>query len=164
RTMGRIEEIWKRLVPGQPFEPVFLDQSFDDLYRSDRRMGVLFRDFAGLAVLISCLGIFGLAAFLAEQRTKEIGVRKVLGASVGGIVSLLSREFVVLVTVANLIAWPTGYSLTNRLLRNYVYRTDVPLWIFLGAGILAYLLALLTVSYQAVKAARTDPVNALKYE
>jgi len=164
RTMGRIEETWKRLVPGQPFEPVFLDRSFDDLYRSDRRMGVLFRDFAGLAVFISCLGIFGLAAFLAEQRTKEIGVRKVLGASIGGIVSLLSREFVVLVTVANVIAWPAAYYLTNRLLRNYVYRTDVPLWIFLGAGILAYLLALLTVSYQAVKAARTDPVNALKYE
>ncbi|MDH4197282.1 MAG: ABC transporter permease [Candidatus Aminicenantes bacterium] len=164
RTMSRIEETWRRLVPGQPFEPVFLDQSFDDLYRSDRRRGVLFRDFAALAVFISCLGIFGLAAFTAEQRTKEIGVRKVLGASVGGVVTLLSREFVVLVTIANLIAWPAGYYLTNRLLRNYAYRTDVPLWIFLGAGILAYFVALLTVSYQAFKAARTEPINALRYE
>jgi len=127
-------------------------------------MGVLFRDFAGLAIFISCLGIFGLAAFTAEQRTKEIGVRKVLGASVGGIVSLLSREFIVLVTIANLIAWPTGYYLTSRLLRNYAYRTDISFWIFLGAGVLAYLVALLTVSYQAVKAARTEPINALRYE
>jgi putative ABC transport system permease protein len=164
RTMDRIEATWKRLAPGQPFEPVFLEQSFDDLYRSDRRMSVLFRDFAGLAIFISCLGIFGLAAFMAEQRTKEIGVRKVLGASVGGIVSLLSREFIVLVTLANLIAWPAGYYLTNRLLRNYAYRTDVPIWIFLGAGLLAYLVALLTVSYQAIKAARTEPINALRYE
>ncbi len=164
RTMDRIEETWRRLVPGQPFEPVFLDQSFDDLYRSDRRMGVIFRDFAALAIFISCLGIFGLAAFTAEQRTKEIGVRKVLGASTGGIVSLLSREFVVLVTIANVIAWPAGYFLTNRLLRNYAYRTDVPFWVFIGAGVLAYLIALLTVSTQAVKASRTEPVNALRYE
>jgi predicted permease len=164
RTMDRIKQTWNRVVPGQPFEPVFLDESFDELYRADRRMGVIFRDFAGLAVFISCLGIFGLAAFTAEQRTKEIGVRKVLGASAAGIASLLSREFVVLVTVANVIAWPAAYLLTDRLLRNYAYRTDVPYWIFLGAGILAYLIALLTVSTQAFKAARTDPVRALKYE
>lgn len=164
RTMDRIKEAWTRLVPGQPFEPVFLDETFDDHYRSDRRMGVIFRDFAALALFISCLGIFGLAAFTAEQRTKEIGIRKVLGASTIGIVSLLSREFVVLVTIANVIAWPAGYYLTNRLLRNYAYRTGVPFWIFLGAGVAAYLIALLTVSYQAFKAARTEPVNALKYE
>jgi putative ABC transport system permease protein len=164
RTMDRIQAFWKRLCPGQPFEPVFLDQSFDNLYRSDRRMGILFRDFAGLAIFISCLGIFGLAAFTAEQRTKEIGVRKVLGASTSGIVSLLSREFVVLVTIANVIAWPAGYYLTNRLLRNYAYRTDVPFWVFLGAGILTYLIALLTVSFEAVKAARTKPITALRYE
>jgi putative ABC transport system permease protein len=164
RTMDRIKATWARLFPGVPFEPVFLDENFDDLYRSDRRMGVLFRDFALLAVFISCLGIFGLAAFTAEQRTKEIGIRKVLGASMGGIVSLLSREFVMLVTVANVFAWPAGYFLTSRLLRNYAYRAHVPVWVFLGAGILAYLIALLTVSYQAVKAARTDPIDALRYE
>jgi len=163
-TMDGIEQTWRRLVPGQPFEPVFLDQTFDDLYRSDRRMGVLFRDFAGLAVLISCLGIFGLAAFMGEQRTKEIGIRKVLGASTRGIVGLLSREFVILVTVANALAWPAGYFLTHRLLKNYAYRTDVPFWIFLGTGILAYAIALLTVSYQAFKAARATPTHALKYE
>jgi putative ABC transport system permease protein len=164
RTMDRIERTWARLVPGQPFEPVFLDQSFDDLYRSDRRMGVLFRDFAGLAIFISCLGIFGLAAYTAEQRTKEIGVRKVLGASTSGIVSLLSREFVILVSIANVIAWPAGYYLTNRLLRSYAYRASLSFWIFLGAGMLAYLVALLTVSYQAFKAARAVPTKALKYE
>ena len=164
RTMDMIKETWGRFAPGQPFEPAFLDENYEDLYRSDRRMGLVFRNFAGLGIFISCLGIFGLAAFTAEQRTKEIGVRKVLGASTAGIVSLLSREFLVLVTVANLIAWPSGYFLTNRLLRNYAYRTDIPIWIFLGAGILAYLIALLTVGYQAFKAARTEPVHALRYE
>ena len=164
RTMNRIEEIWGRFAQGQPFEPVFLDESFEDLYRSDRRMGVIFRTFAGLAIFISCLGIFGLAAFTAQQRTKEIGVRKVLGASVAGIISLLSREFLLLVSIANLIAWPAGYILTNRLLRNYAYRTELPIWIYFGAGILVYLIALMTVSSQAFKAARTEPVNALRYE
>jgi putative ABC transport system permease protein len=164
RTMNRIEQTWKRFAPGHPFEPVFLDESYEDLYRSDRRMGVIFRDFAGLAVLISCLGIFGLAAFTAQQRTKEIGVRKILGASTPGIVSLLSREFLLLVTIANVIAWPAGYFLTNRLLQNYAYRTGLPVWIFLGAGLLAYLIALLTVSLQSFRAARTDPVHALRYE
>ncbi len=164
QTMSRIKEAWTGLWPGLPFEPVFLDESFDDLYQSDRRMGVIFRDFAALAIFLSCLGIFGLAAFSVERRTKEIGVRKVLGASIAGIVSLLTREFVILVTVANVIAWPAGYYLTSRLLRNYAYRTDVPFWIFLGAGILAYLIALLTVSLQAVKASRTRPVTALRYE
>jgi putative ABC transport system permease protein len=164
RTMDRIESTWRRLVPGQPFDPVFLDQSFDDLYRSDRRMGVVFRDFAGLAIFISCLGIFGLAAYTAGQRTREIGVRKVLGASTRGIISLISREFMILVTVANVIAWPIGYFLTNRLLQSYAYRTKVTFWVFLGAGVLAYLIALLSVSYQALKAAGADPVKALKYE
>ncbi len=164
RTMARIEEVWTRIAPGYPFNPAFLDESFDDLYRSDRRMGIIFRDFAALALFISCLGIFGLAAFMAEQRTKEIGVRKVLGASTRGIVSLLSREFVILVTIANVIAWPAGYFLTNRLLQSYAYRTDVPFWIFIGAGVVAYGIALLTASYQAFKAARTEPVDALRYE
>ena len=164
RTLDRIKEVWSRVVPGQPFNPVFLDESYDDLYRSDRRMGVIFRDFAALAVFISCLGIFGLTAFSAEQRTKEIGVRKVLGASTPGIVSLLSREFVILVTVANVVACPAGFLLANRLLRNYAYRTEVPFWIFLGAGIAAYIVALVTVSYQALKSARTEPAEALRYE
>jgi len=164
RTMDRIEETWARFCPGQPFEPVFLDESFDELYRSDRRMGVVFRDFAALAIFISCLGIFGLAAFTAQQRTREIGVRKVLGASVAGIVLLLSRESLILVTIANVIACPVGYFLMNWLLRSYTYRTSLPFWIFLGTGILAYLVSLLTVSYQAFKAARTTPTHALKYE
>jgi len=164
RTLDRIKKVWSRVVPGQPFNPVFLDESYDDLYRSDRLMGVIFRDFAALAIFISCLGIFGLTAFSAEQRTKEIGVRKVLGASTPGIVSLLSREFVILVTVANVVACPAGFLLANRLLRNYAYRTEVPFWIFLGAGIAAYIVALLTVSYQALKTARTEPIEALRYE
>jgi putative ABC transport system permease protein len=164
RTMDRIKETWTRFAPGQPFEPVFLDAVFEDLYRSDQRMGAVFRDFAGLAVFISCLGIFGLAAFTAQQRTKEIGVRKVLGASAAGIVALLSREFLLLVTIANVIALPAGYYLTHRLLLSYAYRTSLPVWVFLEAGLLAYLIALLTASYQAFKAARTEPAHALRYE
>ena len=164
RTMDMIKETWTNFAPGQPFEPSFLDETFEDLYRSDRRMGAVFQDFAALAVFISCLGIFGLAAFTAEQRTKEIGVRKVLGASTSGIVSLISREFLLLVTIANGIALPAGYFLTSRLLRNYAYRTDISIWVFLGAGVLAYLIAVLTVSYQAFRAARTEPVKALRYE
>jgi putative ABC transport system permease protein len=164
RTMDRLKDTWVQIAPGQSFEPVFLDETFDNLYQSDRRVGVIYRDFALLAVLISCLGIFGLAAFSAEQRTKEIGIRKVLGASTGGITLLLSREFIVLVTIANLVAAPAGFFLANRLLGRYAYRTDLPFWIFLGAGVLAYLIALLTVSYQAVKAARAEPVDSLRCE
>ncbi|MBN2409423.1 MAG: ABC transporter permease [Candidatus Aminicenantes bacterium] len=164
RTVDQIRGTWSQFAPGQPFEPAFLDENFEDLYRSDRRMGIVFQNFAALAIFISCLGIFGLAAFTAEQRTKEIGVRKVLGASTAGILSLLSREFLLLVTVANLIAWPSGYFLTTRLLRNYAYRTDMTAWVYLGAGILAYLVALLTAGYQAFKAARTEPVKALRFE
>jgi putative ABC transport system permease protein len=140
------------------------DEAFERLYRTDQRTGTIFRYFAILAIFISCLGIFGLAAFTAEQRTKEIGIRKVLGSSVSGIVSLISREFVMLLTLANLIAWPIAFFLMKRMLNNYAYRTSITVWIFLIAGASAYSIALLTVSYQAFKAARTDPARALRYE
>jgi putative ABC transport system permease protein len=164
QTLKDLEGIWKKFAPNYPFNYSFLDEDFEALYQTDKRTGILFRYFTILAIFISCLGIFGLAAFTAEQRTKEIGVRKVLGASISNIIGLISREFLILLTLANVIAWPAAYVLMDKMLRNYAYRTDMSFWIFLLAGVLAYSVALITVSYQAIKAARTDPVNALRYE
>ncbi len=164
RTLSDLEGIWKKFVPDYPFNYQFLDESFEALYRADRRTGILFKYFTILAIFISCLGIFGLAAFTSEQRTKEIGVRKVLGASIPHITTLISKEFMILLTLANGIAWPAAFFLMHKMLSNYAYRTEMSFWIFLLAGGLAYAVALMTVSYQAIKAARTDPVNALRYE
>ncbi|MGD8540363.1 MAG: ABC transporter permease [Candidatus Aminicenantes bacterium] len=164
QTLKDLGGIWKKFAPNHPFNYSFLDEDFEALYQTDKRTGTLFRYFTILAIFISCLGIFGLAAFTAEQRTKEIGVRKVLGASVSNIIGLISKEFIILLTLANVIAWPVAYALMNRMLSSYAYRTDISAWIFLLAGTLAYSIALITVSYQAFKAARTDPSNALRYE
>jgi ABC-type antimicrobial peptide transport system permease subunit len=164
QTLDDLAKTWKKFAPNYPFEFQFLDEAFEQQYRTDQRTGTIFRYFAILAIFISSLGIFGLAAFTAEQRTKEIGIRKVLGSSISGIVSLISREFVLLLTLANVIAWPIAYFLMKRMLNNYAYRTNITLWIFLIAGALAYSIALLTVSFQAFKAARTDPARALRYE
>lgn len=164
QTLDDLAGIWKKFAPNYPFDFLFLEEDFEQLYRSDQRTGTIFQYFAILAIFISCLGIFGLAAFTAEQRTKEIGVRKVLGASVSGLISLISREFVVLLALANIIAWPVAFFLTNRMLNDYAYRTTITVWIFLLAGALAFAIALLTVSFQAFKAARIDPARALRYE
>jgi ABC-type antimicrobial peptide transport system permease subunit len=164
QTLDDLAKTWKKFAPNYPFDFLFLDEAFEQLYRTDQRTGTIFKYFAILAIFISCLGIFGLAAFTAEQRTKEIGIRKVLGASISGIVSLISKEFVLLLTLANVIAWPIAYFLMNRMLNNYAYRTSITVWIFFIAGALAYGIALLTVSFQAFKAARTDPARALRNE
>jgi putative ABC transport system permease protein len=164
QTLKDLGGIWKKFAPNHPFNYSFLDEDFEALYQTDQRTGTLFRYFTILAIFISCLGIFGLAAFTAEQRTKEIGMRKVLGASISNLVALISREFLILLTLANVIAWPVAYILMDKMLSNYAYRTSMSVWVFLLAGVLAYSIALITVSYQALKAARTDPVNALRYE
>lgn len=164
QTLNEIEKTWKKFAPHYPFNYQFLDEVFEQQYRTDQRTGTVFKYFTILAIFISCLGIFGLAAFTAEQRTKEIGIRKVLGASDTGIISLVSKEFVILLTLANALAWPIAFLLMDRMLEGYAYRTDITAWIFLAAGVLAYIIALLTVSYQAFKAARTDPARALRYE
>ena len=127
-------------------------------------MGNIFSSFAVLAIIIACLGLFGLAAFAAEQRTKEIGIRKVLGASVSKIILLLSREFVRWVLLANVIAWPIAYLAMNRWLQNFAYRTHIEIMVFLISGGAALLIATLTVSYQAVKSAQADPVGSLRHE
>jgi putative ABC transport system permease protein len=163
-TIAAIERIYKTLFPGNPFSYNFVDEKFNEQYRNDRRFAALFSVFAGLAILIACLGLFGLASFSAQQRTKEIGIRKVLGASVSGIVALLSREFVKLVLVANIIAWPVAYFVMNKWLQDFAYRINIGWWIFALAGGLALLIALLTVSSQALKAALANPVEALRYE
>jgi putative ABC transport system permease protein len=120
--------------------------------------------FTLLAIFISCLGLSGLASFTSEQRTKEIGIRKAMGASVKGIALLLSKEFTKCVLIANIIAWPIAYFVFNKWLEDYAYRTTIPFWIFLSATLLALVIALLTVSYQAIKAARANPIEALRYE
>jgi putative ABC transport system permease protein len=164
QTMKRLEKKWKELAPNRPFDYLFLDESFDSQYRAEERVQTITLSFSILAVFIGCLGLFGMASFTAEQRTKEIGIRKVLGASVHGIVRLLSREYVLLVVMANGIAWPAAYLFLNRWLANFAYRIEIEWGIFVAAGVLALLIALLTVSFQALKAALADPIESLHYE
>ena len=163
-TLASFEKIWKRFVPEAPFEYQFFDEQLALAYESEARLGEIFQVFAGLAILIACLGLFGLAAFTAERRTKEIGVRKVLGASSSGIVAMLSKEFLKLVVAANLFAWPVAYYIMNGWLENFAYRTPIGLDLFVGSGLLAAVISLLTVGYQAVKASTADPVVSLRIE
>ena len=163
-TLGRLGRIWESVSPAFPLDLAFLDESFDRLYRAEQRMGTLFGAFTILAILIACLGLLGLASFMAEKRTREIGIRKVLGATMSGIVMLLSREFVILVAVANLVAWPAAGYAMSRWLRNYAYHPPLNPLVFLGAALAALLIALLTVSFQALRAATADPVDSLRYE
>jgi len=159
-----LEEIWAKFFPGYPFEYHFLDESFDTWYRAEIRIGSLFNSFTWLALFISSLGLFGLASFMVEQRAKEIGIRKVLGASVFGIVLMMSKEFTQLVILANLISWPIAYFAVHRWLQNFAYRMPLGIWIFFFSGLLTLAIAWLTVSFQVVRAALDNPVNSLKYE
>ena len=163
-SLEGVKEAWRRIYPQYPIEYRFFDEDFGRMYQADQRMGSLLKVFAGLAVVIACLGLFGLASFTAEQRTKEIGVRKVLGASSPGIVLLLSKEFAKWVIVANVLAWPVAYLLMTNWLQGFAYRSAVAWWLFVLAGTGALAVALLTVSFQAFRASQTDPARALKYE
>lgn len=163
-TVNLLRDTWHRFLPGQPFEYSFLDERFNNVYRAEQRIGEIFGSFAVLAIFVGCLGLFGLAAFVAEQRTKEIGIRKVLGASISSIVTLLSKEFVLLVGIANLIAWPAAYFIMKKWLEDFAYKTALSPWIFLAAGMAALLIALITIGFQSIKAALTNPVNSIKYE
>jgi hypothetical protein len=163
-SIAHIEKTVKSFNPDFPFEYRFLDDDYDMMYRGMEREMAVVRTFTILAILISCLGLFGLAAYTAEQRTKEIGIRKVMGASVPGIVSLLSKEYAKWVLVANLIAWPVSYFLMRGWLQDYHYRIGLGLPVFLLAAAISVLIAQLTVSYQAVRAARANPINSLRYE
>ena len=159
-----LKETWQQFLPERPFEIEFLDETLNRLYQAEQRVGKAMGVFALVAIGLACLGLFGLAAFTAEQRTKEIGVRKVLGASVGQVVLLLSKEFTALVVVANVIAWPVAYYALNEWLQGFAYRTTLGVDVFLMGGGLAVLIAFLTVSTLAIRAAQTNPVDALRYE
>ena len=160
-----LEQTWDAFMPPDlPFTVSFLDRELDAIYTSERNLGQTVAVFAGLAVLLACLGLFGLAAFTAERRTREIGIRKVLGASVASIVLLLSRAFLKLVLVANLIAWPIAYYLTHLYLQNFAYRTPLSAWPFVLSGLIALVVALLTVGTHAFTAARINPVETLRSE
>jgi len=163
-TLGLIESSWKKNAPNFPFMYYFLDEEFHKLYRMEERWKGIIRNTSIFAILISCLGLFGLSALAITRRTKEIGIRKVLGASVAGLTRMVSMDFLKLVIFANLIAWPLAYYAMNRWLRSFVFRIDIKLWVFLLAAVIATAIALLTVGLQAAKAALANPVESLRYE
>jgi putative ABC transport system permease protein len=163
-TIAHVKAVYDRLYPGEIFEYFFVDEAFDRQYAAEVRMGALFRTFTGVALFIACLGLFGLAAFTAEQRTKEIGIRKTLGASVTGIVGLLNREFAKWVLLANVIAWPTAYYVGRKWLEGFAVRMPMPWGLFALATVLALAVAQFTVSWQSVRAAAANPVDSLRYE
>ncbi len=160
----KLEGAWKDLDPDRPFDFFFLDAKYDAQFRGEERLSKIFASFSGLAIAIACLGLFGLASFMAEQRTKEMGIRKVLGAKVGEVVGMMSLEFVRLVGLAVLIAWPIAYFVMKTWLRSFAYRTAVHAWTFLLSGLAALAVAFLTVSFQAFKTASVNPVDSLKDE
>jgi predicted permease len=164
QALAKIEAVMKKDNPAYPFEYKFVDDQFNQMFLSEMLISKLSRVFAALAIIISCLGLFGLAAYTAERRTKEIGVRKVLGASVPGLAGLLSKDFLKLVALSCIIAFPVSWWAMQKWLQNYTYRVDVSWWIFLAAGALAIVIALATVSFQAIKAAVANPVKSLRTE
>jgi putative ABC transport system permease protein len=164
KSTGRIEGIFATVVPDVSFEYSFLEDVMGENYREERKLGTLFTVFSLLTVFVACLGLFGLSAFSAERRTKEIGIRKALGASVANIVRLLSKEIVILVVIAGAIAFPVAYLVISRWLETFAYRTDIPVTIFLLSGLAVLIIALVTVSYQSIRAALANPVDSLRNE
>jgi putative ABC transport system permease protein len=162
--MAKVKDKWKELSPNQEFAYSFMEQDFDGLYRAEQRIGRIFLSFSSLAILIACLGLFGLVAYAAEQRTREIGIRKVLGAGISTIVRMLSRDFIKLVLLAILIASPLAWLAMHKWLQGFAYRIDISLWIFIGAGLIALFIAVVTVSFQTIRAAVANPVKSLKSE
>lgn len=163
-TIAELEQMWRELVPQRPFLYSFLDESFNQQYQADQRFGRVFSVFAGLAIFIACLGLWGLVTYTTEQRTKEIGIRKVLGASVHSIMTLLSKDFLKLVLVAAIIAFPVAWYFMHEWLQDFPYRIDVPFWVFLATGVLAAVVAFLTISYKTFRAANANPVKNLRTE
>lgn len=164
KTLSHIENVYNQFKTRFPNERFFLDDQFNQMYRSEVKLGQMLVYFSGLAIFIACLGIFGLSTYTAERRTKEIGVRKVLGASISGIIFLFSREFTKWVLISNIIAWPIAYIGMKNWLQNFVYHVNLELWIFFVSALLALLIAILSTSYQSIKAAIVNPVDSLKYE
>jgi len=163
-AIGKIESLWQELAPSHPFHYEFLEDNLNKGYAQERQSGRVFRVFSGLAILIACVGLFGLSAYTASQRTKEIGVRKVLGASVVGVVLLLSKEFAKLVAISLILAVPFAWWMMDSWLSGFAYRIPIGVDTFLIAGFLALTIAFVTVSYQSIKAAVVNPVNSLRSE
>jgi putative ABC transport system permease protein len=163
-TLNALKNKWKELVPHLEFDYYFLDDNYNKLYRSEIKSGQLIIYFTLLCIFIACLGLFGLASFLARQKTKEIGIRKVFGASISTITRGLTGKFIRLVILANLLSWPFAFFVLNNWLQNFTYRIDINIWVFLLAAVLSFIISLFTVSYQSIKAAMTNPIDTLRYE
>jgi putative ABC transport system permease protein len=163
-AIAKVQAAWKKIMPDQPLEYTFQDEQLDLLHRREMKFEALFSYLTGLAIIIACLGLFGLSAFMAEQRTKEIGIRKVLGASVKGLVTLLSKDFVKLILIAIVVASGLAWYFMNIWLQDFVYRVTIDWWVFLLGGIVALLIALLTISFHAIKTAISNPVKSLRNE
>jgi putative ABC transport system permease protein len=163
-TLSYIQKKWTETFPEEEFEYSFLDDRINLLYESEGKMRQIFFVFSTLSIFVACLGLFGLAAFTAQERTKEMGVRKVLGASEINVFVLLSKEFTRWVFIANIVAWPLAYYVMTKWLQNFAYRIGVSVWPFVLAAILAFVISLITVSYQSIRAALTNPVDSLRYE
>ncbi|HVX52695.1 MAG TPA: FtsX-like permease family protein, partial [Chitinophagaceae bacterium] len=163
-ALSRAEAVFRKINPGSPFEYRFEDDEYAKKFSNEERVSSLAAFFAGFAIFISCLGLFGLASFTAEQRTKEIGVRKVLGASVLNLWGLLSKDFIMLVFISFLVAIPVAWYAMSKWLMGYEYRTGISVWVFVATALAALLITLVTVSFQAVKAALTNPVKSLRTE
>jgi len=163
-TLGFLTDKWKELSSGMLFEYWFMNESLDQRYRAEQATGTLLKYFTFFAIFISCLGLLGLIAFITRQRTKEVGIRKVLGATVPNILQLLIKESVLLVLLANVLAWPVAYLMVKNWLENFAYRTDIAPYIFFLSGGIAVIIALAAVSMQAFKAANANPIDSLRYE
>jgi putative ABC transport system permease protein len=163
-SLAFVESQWKALFPGNPFESFFLDADFDQQYRADEQVGSIFGIFTFLGLFIACLGLLGLASFMAQSRIKEIGIRKILGASVAGIVFMLSKQFTKWVLLANIIAWPVAYFAMHSWLQGFTYRINIGILTFVLSAMMVLLIALLTVGYQAIRAAVANPADTLRYE
>jgi ABC-type antimicrobial peptide transport system permease subunit len=163
-ALNHFRQVWEKTNPGFPCEYEFLDEAFDRMYTNEQRLTWIFLSFAVLAIIVSCLGLIGLSSYTAEEKTKEIGIRKVLGASPWKIISLFSTNFTKLVIIANAVAWPAGYAVMHRWLQDYAYRTTIGIWVFILAGILGLFITLLSVGYQTLRAATANPADSLRYE
>ena len=162
--IAAVKKVWDELVPSYPFDYTFLDAHFEEVYRSDKQMSAVVTIMAGLSILISCIGLFGLAAITIEQKTKEIGVRKVLGATESQITVLLSRNFAGLIGIAFVIVSPVAYLTLQRWLETFAYRIEIDLLVFVAGGVLALVIGMLVISYHTLRSARANPVKALRYE
>jgi putative ABC transport system permease protein len=162
--VSELERLYKQQFPGNPFEFFFANERYNQQYQSEQQYGLVFTAASGLAIFIACLGLFGLSAFAMQQRVKEIGIRKVLGASVSSIVSLVAKDFLILVMIANLFAWPLAWWATRHWLQDFAYTISISWWLFALAGALAILIAVFTISFQSIKAAMANPVDSLRNE